>query len=92
MQFEVLVGATKDWSLLAFYAMLICKYLPVFQTIMVSRFMESISLDSKTLKMKAVQSLEMSGTNGLMIVCHFPGDFIIGGFNFMNFCHAQIKK
>jgi len=36
--------------------------------------MESISLDSKTLKMKAVQSLEMSGTNSLMTACHFPGD------------------
>jgi len=54
--------------------MLICKYLPVFQRIVVSWFMESVSLDSKTSKMKAVQSLEMSETNGLMTLCHFPGD------------------
>jgi len=52
---------------MAFYAMLICKYLPVFQIIMVSWFMGSDSLDSKTLK-ETVQSLEMSETNGLMTV------------------------
>jgi len=49
--------------------MLICKYLPVFQMIVVSWFMESVCLDSKTSKKKAVQFLEMSGTNGLVTLC-----------------------
>lgn len=40
----------------------------------VKQFMESLFLDCYTLKMKALQSFEMSGATGQMTVCYFPGD------------------